>query len=218
MKLLQRTSRYQLLMIIPLVLVGTVIGYWVVKAVVIAEVEEQLEHQTTHIIRQLRQGERTFTTNAPDEFVAVASGRTAKVTVLDTTMLEQEEDEELPWRLMRSSVRLPDGSSYVITVGRSLVETEDLVFGVALSMTVLLALVAVGNLLMNRWMSRKLWMPFHSTLDELDRFAIDGPHLPHLPDVSIAEFTTLNRSLRSMMQKLREDFTSQKRFTEQAAR
>ena len=217
MKLLQRTSRYQLLLAIPLVLLGTVIGYVVLNAVVASQVDEQMEHQTQHVARQLGHGVRTFSTNAPDEFIAVAPGQVAAAMVLDTTMLDPEEDEQAPWRVMRSSVRLPDGTSFIITVGRSLVETEDLVLGVALSMTLLLALVSLGNVLLNRWLSQKLWQPFHNSLDEVQGFEADGPRIPRLPDTDVDEFTTLNRALRGMMTKLRADFTAQKRFTEQAA-
>jgi signal transduction histidine kinase len=132
-------------------------------------------------------------------------------------MIDPEEDEQAPWRLMRSSVRLPDGTSYTITLGRSLVETEDLVLGVALSMTLLLALVSLGNLVLNRRLSQKLWQPFRNTLDEVQGFEADGPRIPHMPDTDVDEFTTLNRVLKAMMSKLRTDFTAQKRFTEQAA-
>jgi signal transduction histidine kinase len=217
MKLLQRTSRYQLFLAIPLVLLGTAIGYVVLNAVVASQVDEQMEHQTQHVVRLLRQGEHHFTTSAPDEFIAVVPGQVAGTVVSDTTMLDPEENEQAPWRVMRSSVRLPDGASYTITVGRSLVETEDLVLGVALSMTLLLVLVAFGNVLLNRLLSRKLWQPFHDTLDQLHGFEADGPRMPRLPDTAVDEFTALNRVLKTMTAKLRADFTAQKRFTEQAA-
>lgn len=217
MKLLQRTSRYQLLLAIPLVLLGTAIGYLVLNAVVAAQVDEQLEHQTQHVAQQLFHGERTFTTNAPDEFIAVVPGQVTATIVADTVLLDREENEMAPWRLMRSSVVLPDGAAFTITVGRSLVETEDLVLGVALSMTLLLAFVSLGNVLLNRWLSRKLWQPFHDTLDEMQGFDADGPRAPRLPDTDVEEFTALNRTLTTMMTKLRAAFTAQKRFTEQAA-
>lgn len=217
MKLLQRTSRYQLLLAIPLVLVGTAIGYGVLNAVVASQVDEQLEHQTRHLVEQLRKGVRSFATSAPDEFIAVVPGEVAGITTADTAMLDPEEDEMAPWRVMRSSARLPDGSSYTITVGRSLVETEDLVLGVALSMTLLLALVALGNVLLNRWLAKRLWQPFHDTLDELGRFQLDGTRAARWPRTDVEEFTTLNAALASMTAKMRSDFTAQKQFTEQAA-
>ncbi|MBK9760488.1 MAG: HAMP domain-containing histidine kinase [Flavobacteriales bacterium] len=217
MKLLQRTSRYQFVLAIPLVIVGTAIGYGLVNMVVTSQVDEQMEHQTSRVVQQLRAGERTFNTSAPDELIAVVPGSNGPLVVKDTTLIDVEENEVVPWRIMRSAVVLPDGTAYVITLGRSLVETEDLVLGIALSMTLLLALVALGNLLLNRWLSRKLWQPFHNTLDELQGFDADGPRIPRLPDTDVDEFTTLNRALKAMMTKLRADFTAQKRFTEQAA-
>ncbi|QQR86932.1 MAG: HAMP domain-containing histidine kinase [Flavobacteriales bacterium] len=217
MKLLQRTSRYQFVLAIPLVIMGTAIGYVVLSAVVAAQVDEQMEHQTQHIVQQLRKGERTFTSNAPDEFISVIPGQVSEPMTVDTAMLDPEEDEMAPWRLMRSSVRLPDAGSFTIAVGRSLVETEDLVLGVAVSMTLLLALVALGNVLLNRWLAKRLWQPFHDTLDELGRFQLDGTRSARWPKTDIEEFATLNGALSNMTAKMRSDFTAQKRFTEQAA-
>jgi signal transduction histidine kinase len=217
MKLLHRSSRYRLALALPLLLVGTMIGVLVVHWVVTNQVDEQLEHETAHITTQLKQGVRTFTTNATDELIVVAPGSAGAAPPKDTTRYDEEEQEMMPWRISRSVTTLADGSSYVITVGRSLVETEDLIIGVALSMGALLVLLFLGHWLLDRWLADRLWRPFQSALQELRQFQLDGSQPPHFPDTNVDEFTSLNRSLKTMTTKLRSDFTLQKRFTEQAA-
>jgi signal transduction histidine kinase len=89
--------------------------------------------------------------------------------------------------------------------------------GIAASMTALLLLMVLANLLLNHWLSRKLWKPFHYTLDELERFKMDAQSRGPLPATDVDEFNAMNRTLEAMMTKMRSDFTAQKRFTEQAA-
>lgn len=217
MKLLQRTSRYQLFLAIPMLMLGTAIGYVTVNAVVTSQVDEQMEHETWRIQKELENGRRVFATVAPDELITVRSGTGTASTPKDTALFDKEDGEEMPWRIRRSVVQMKDGSPFTITVGRSLLETEDLVLGVAGSMAALLALVIVANLLLGRWLASRLWRPFQSTLDSLATFQLDGDHPIHLPLTDIDEFSSLNRTLAGMMKRLRSDYTAQKRFTEQAA-
>lgn len=217
MKLLQRTSRYQLALAVPMLVLGTAIGYFLITAVVIEELDEQLEHQAVYVAKELNAGQRAFPSSAPDVFVSVRTWAGTTPQFRDTIMYNAAEAEDLPWRMGYFPVTLADGSSSTIIVGRSLVETEELVMGIALSMTLLLAMVVLGNLLLYRWLSRRLWQPFQDTLGELQGFAVEGPKAPVLPDTPVDEFTAMNRELMTMMIRLRADFTAQKRFTEQAA-
>lgn len=217
MKLLQRTSRYQLALALPMLVLGTLIGYFLITATVTEELDEQLAHQAAYLAKEVDAGESTFPSSAPDVFVQVRPGRIATARFRDTVMYNAAENEEVPWRMGYFPVTHTNGTRATIVVGRSLVETKELVLGIALSMILLLALVLLGNLLLNRWLSSRLWKPFHGTLAELQRFAVDGPNVPALPVTPVEEFTTMNKALMEMMNRLRDDFTAQKRFTEQAA-
>ncbi len=217
MKLLQRTSLYQLALAVPLVVVGTAFAYALVSTVVREEMDEQLEHQADRVLIEVRKGQREFSSTAPDVYVAVLPGAIGAPFFKDTVMFNSAEKEDLPWRTGYFPVTLNDGSKQTVVVARSLVETEELVTVLALSMTALLALITLGNVFLNRWLSRKLWRPFHRSLDEVQRFHPDALQPIHLPDTAVDEFAAMNRTLAHMMSKLRADFTAQKRFTEQAA-
>lgn len=217
MKLLLRSSLYKLALAVPLVLVGTVIGYYMVRAVVTHEVDEQLEYEAQLIARDLSNGVPMDRRTANDSYITVRPG-TGNVLMKDTVMPDAEDDGELkPWRIGNFPAHDANGAACTITVGRSLLETEDLVAGIAASMTLLIALVMLVSLLLDLWLSRKLWKPFHASLAALENFRVDANEAPHMPDTNTTEFTTMNRSLQRMMERSRTDFTAQKRFTEQAA-
>ena len=217
MKLLQRTSLYQLGLAVPLVIVGTAFAFVMVSTVVREEMDEQLEHQADRVLIEVHKGQREFSSTAPDVYVALLPGALGAPFFKDTVIFNSAEKEDLPWRAGYFPVTLSDGSKQTVVVARSLVETEELVTVLALSMTALLALITLGNVFLNRWLSRKLWRSFHRSLDEVQRFHPDALQPIHLPETAVDEFTAMNRTLAHMMSKLRADFTAQKRFTEQAA-
>ncbi|MBK8614665.1 MAG: hypothetical protein IPN85_14610 [Flavobacteriales bacterium] len=96
MKLLQRIVRYQLAVTVPMVVLGTVIGYAMVTALVKEEVDEQLEVQAERIAAELQKGQRTFNSNAPDVFIEVANGSMPAALFKDTIMFNAAEQEDLP--------------------------------------------------------------------------------------------------------------------------
>lgn len=217
MKLLLRSTLYKALLAIPLALLGTAMGYALVRAAVRHEVDEQLAYEAQLVGRRLLAGEAPTAGGAPDRFTHVQPGST--VELFGDTLLPEpgDPDELIPWRKGTFPARFADGSPCTITVARSMLEPEDLVAGVAASMVLLLLLVVLGNLLLDRWLSRRLWRPFHATLAVLEHFRIDGEGPTQFPHTRTEEFARLNTTLERMTRRMRRDHTLQKRFTEQAA-
>ena len=72
MKLLHRTALNHLLLAIPLVVIGTTVGYFAVRHAVNKELDEQLEHHAELLVPQVIAGATTFANSAPDQFIALA--------------------------------------------------------------------------------------------------------------------------------------------------
>lgn len=217
MKLLLRSTLYKALLAVPIALLGTAAGYTLVRTAVTHGVDEQLAYEAELVARQLAAGQLPAASGPPDRFTDVRPGDAAKM-FSDTLMPEPGDPAELiPWRKGTFPGRYADGTPATITVGRSMIEPEDLVTGVAASMVLLLLLVILGNLLLDRWLSRWLWSPFHATLAELERFRIDGEVAPKFNPTRTEEFSRLNSTLERMALRMRRDHSVQKRFTEQAA-
>lgn len=217
MKLLQRYFRYQLAFTVPIMVLGTISGFVLVNTIVKDEVDEQLQLQAEQVAHELSIGQAPSPSNAPDVLVAVAPGTMSAALFKDTSMYNAAEEEVLPWRLGRVPVQIPNGDRHIVTVGRSLVNTDEMIATLALALAALLALMAAGNFILSRRLSVRLWRPFQHALDEIDRFRVDGSRSPDLPDPDVDEFARLNRTLRRMMAQMREDHSAQKRFTEHAA-
>jgi signal transduction histidine kinase len=216
MKLLQRTALYQALLALPMVVLGTGIGYGLVRHTVTHEVEEQLENHAELLQKQLRAGGTIAAFSAPDVLVRITPGSVGEVQFSDTVIYNTLEEEDIPWRIGRFPATMADGSAATITIGRSQLETDDLVFGIALSIAAVLVLFTLCTLVLFRWLSARLWRPFHANLEAMEHFRPDAPS-PPLAVSNVDEFTGMANALSGMMANMRRDFTAQKRFTEQAA-
>jgi len=217
MKLLQHTARYQLLFAIPLVLVGTAIGYFSVRHIVNEELDEQLEHQAAVVQVHLNAGQDIPQSTAPDQSLMLTSGKRSAIEFRDSLVYDIAEQEMIPWRLGLFPVKLADGTSRTLTLGRATVEFDDLVVVIALTIGAVLMLLFFGNVLLNRWLNGRLWEPFHRTLAVAKEFRMEGPEPPPFPATHVDEFRSMNATLTAMMSKLRKDYSAQKRFSEQAA-
>ena len=216
MKLLHRTALNQLLLAIPLVIIGTAIGYIAVRHAVNDELDEQLQHHAELLAPQVAAGTTEFANSAPDQFIALVNTSSGKIHFRDTLLFNIVEDEVIPWRVVNYPVKLSGGEKATLILGRATVEFQDLIEVLAYVIAGLLVLVFLGNFLVDRWMNGRLWKPFHRTLDTLEQFQVDGPRT-ELPRTSITEFNAMNETLNAMMAKLQRDFSAQKRFSEQAA-
>jgi|GEM_PF-1585238 len=217
MKLLDRTALNQLLLALPLVLFGTAIGYFAVRHAVNDELDEQLEHHAELLKERIGKGEQLLVDPAPDQFMHVEQSASTAIVFQDTILYNVAEKEEISWRMVGMPIVQADGRSATLLLGRATVGYEDLIVALASVIAGVLLLLFLGNMLLSRWLDRRLWAPFHGTLDAMQRFRLEGGAEEALPSTHITEFQARNDRVGHMMTKLRKDYSTQKRFSEQAA-
>ncbi len=216
MKLLQRTALYQALLALPMVVIGTAIGYGLVRHTVTHEVDEALEEQAILVRDRMLASDQDLEITTPDMLLRIAPGKVAGHQFSDTVIYDTLHAEDIPWRIGRFPAKQADGSAAILTIGRSQLETDDLVMGIAASIAAVLVLFALNTLVLFRWLSTRLWRPFHANLLAMERFRPDAP-IPPLAPSTVDEFAGMAGVLSGMMTNMQHDFTAQKRFTEQAA-
>lgn len=216
MKLLQRTALYQALLALPMVVIGTAIGYGLVRHTVTLEVDEALVHHAEQVQESMRSTDRDLELTAPGLLVRIVPGTILHEQFSDTVIYDTLEEEDIPWRIGRFPARQADGSDAVLIIGRSQLETDDLVMGIAMSIAAVLVLFTLCTLLLFRWLSTRLWRPFHANLLAMERFRPGAPSIPLTPS-EVDEFADMSNALGRMMANMQRDFTAQKRFTDQAA-
>jgi signal transduction histidine kinase len=121
-----------------------------------------------------------------------------------------------PFRELQSYINA-GGKTYQVIVRKDMVESQDLIRGIALTQIILFTVLLMGILLINSYLSKKTWKPFYKIIDELRKFKIDKEKTIDIEMSDIDEFKELNESVRWLAENNINIFKSQKEFTENAA-
>jgi len=81
----------------------------------------------------------------------------------------------------------------------------------------ILILLFIGLLLINKYLSVRLWKPFYKTLRQIENFEIDKHLKPHFENTDIEEFKRLNNSLDRLIERNIIIYNNQREFVENAA-
>lgn len=124
--------------------------------------------------------------------------------------------EPIDIRQLRTTV-LADGQLYLITVQLPYYEFNELSRQMSIGIIIGFLILTVASVLIGLGLSRRLWRPFYTTIEQLRDFRLDQPAPLPFPTSRIREFGLLNQSLTELTQKLRQQFLLQKQFTENAS-
>jgi signal transduction histidine kinase len=213
-KLLTATNRYYLALVAVMFVLASGALYYGVNAALRHEVDEQLGNQRRRMEALLAAGQPLRTT--PFEDQRSLSYRPQRLGLADTILPDNYEHTWVPHRQLTFRLRLP-GRPVWVTLRKSLVETNDLlavVFGI---MFAVLVLLLGGALLVNRWLSGRLWGPFRHTLDALRSYDLQQHQPLALPTPFINEFAELNLAVTHLSERLVADYESLREFTANAA-
>jgi signal transduction histidine kinase len=135
---------------------------------------------------------------------------------IDTLIYSKEEHEELPYRKISFYQHLTN-ADYRISISTTLFESEDLIKAILKSVLLILSALLIGMLLINRLISKRLWRPFYHTLELLKNYKIDRHITLQFTKSDTQEFDELNEALARMTDKISQDYTSLKDFSENAS-
>ena len=92
----------------------------------------------------------------------------------------------------------------------SLVDNDELVIAIGSVQVAISILLAIGLLLLNRSLSKKLWKPFYKTLDQLKAYELDKNESIPVEKSDVVEFDDLNKTVSSLTKRNREVLPSAK--------
>ncbi len=81
----------------------------------------------------------------------------------------------------------------------------------------LLVVLFLGLILMNRVLTKKIWLPFYNTLSSLKKYRVDKQEVLKLESSRINEFNDLNKAIEDLTETNYQAYQSQKEFTENAS-
>ena len=208
MKLLNKTVQYYFLLSVILLLVAIPVFYFVLKKIVIANVDARLEATKTQLVPRLQVmafngGEPVLGSDITLEKAGPHAGKDSLYTA-DT------------YRLL-SSYLVINRETYRLQIKSSIANHEKLITSIIILQVLLLTFLLAGLLLINRSLSGKVWEPFYKTLQQLRAYKVDDPAPLHLGPSSVNEFRELNTAVEQLAERSRQAYVAQKEFAENAS-
>jgi signal transduction histidine kinase len=223
MKLLTKTSLYYLLLSFPILILSGFICYFVIT-------KEVKESNDGLLFNRYKLIEKYVINNETATLSLIINSKEAQINKIghsnyenvakyffsDTLIFDKSEKELASNRMITSKIKVGK-ESYQIKIWRSTLEFDELIVGIFYLLAVILFFLFLISISLNFWIPVRLWKPFYNTLDNLKAFRAGGNEIPEFEKTNIKEFTALNKSLNSMMHKMISDYSTQKKFTENAS-
>ena len=220
MKLLTKTNRIYLAFSLVIYLLTAVSFYQIIRMVIYDEVENRLRVEKRDFEEYVRTHNSWstipyFVENKIE--VVPARGSKFQREVFTDTLIQNRYDNELaPFRQLTFYEPI-QGIMHRVSIRKSLIQTYRLIEVITIVMVVFLGLLLLGSFWFQGKLSGRLWNPFYSTLARLKFFDLTSDKPLELDKSEITEFTELNEVLQKMADKMRQDYSSLKEFTENAS-
>ena len=218
MKLLNIANRNYIATLVIVFLVGSVAGYFVLKSIINNEFNQKLYAEKDQLIYELHTYEDLKTNyylNIGDkiQLEEVYYDPGLKSLLSDTIMYDEYEKKELPFRILTFSDEF-QGKFYIVRISKSLLSNNDIMKGITEIMVLVVILLSVSLIVINRFVSKKIWGPFHQILSNLKDFKISKPEPLSTIDTTVDEFRELKNALNNMIGKSIKDYQNLKEYTE----
>ncbi|WP_114492425.1 sensor histidine kinase [Candidatus Ulvibacter alkanivorans] len=222
MKLLNYTSRIQLVLFLILFGIFSVLFFLVLSWNVLQNVDEVLFNRKMNLLVYLKENPRApFVEDNPlDDFtfypIDKETFQKRKEVYTDTLVYEPVDDELDEYRKLSAHVKL-HGDYYRLEIVKPHLEVTEIISTIAITLGGLLLGITLCYYLSQRFISKKIWNPFYEMLEKLRHYRLDKQQTPVLSPSRIDEFQTLWDAITELMEKNKEVFDSQKQFIENAS-
>lgn len=213
MKLITKTYLLSIAWMLPLVVVGSIFGFFVIKYILYEEADEFLTYEMNRIVTY------HSTYNDLPDFHKVASiieGVSHPVPVFkDTLLLEPADNEMVPYRELHFSIN-HKGTDFTLVLRHLLPGEDDVLQGTVIIIVGLMLLFAATLVVVLKTISTKVWTPFYVALKTLTQYKI-VQQVPTFPSTDIQEFELLNTTIDELLKKIAGDYQRTKEFNENAS-
>lgn len=218
MKLLERILKYQIITSLCVLTLGAVLFYFSVNYLINQEVNKELMHSKAKVSWQLRHIDElpVYILQLGDSLQLDQVRYPGHMALVERKLFNQFENEYQPYRQLIFYERV-EGAWYRVTISKLLAQRQQLLEAVVMTVTFIVALLLISLLLLNSWLSRRLWRPFYKTLRALDSYNLEKHEVLTFSKQHTVEFEQLNQSVTQFTDRLAATYQNLKEFTENAS-
>ena len=177
MKLLNYTSKYLLILLLPLIAIWAVIFYYAMLGEIYDSLDDGLENRKVLILQHTEStlnvlaGQDFKTGNYAVEKISKEEFLRAKDSYRDTLIYMQNEQDFEPVRIYESTYK-KNGQYFRIKIITSMVEQDDLISNLAFYIILLYMFMLVSIIILNNILMRRIWKPFYSLIAQLKKLGL----------------------------------------------
>ena len=222
MKLLNYTSVYFSIALLIIITAWAAIFYYKMLVEIYDSIDDGLDNQKGLVIQKAATDPTILQKHDFDESDYVineihpASAATTHDTYIDTMMFMQNEKSDEPVRLLKT-VFLHNEKYYELKVATSMVEEDDLIKQLFISVLWLYFGLVLSIIIFNNFLLKRIWQPFYQLLKNIKKFRLDKPEPLATIKTSVDEFSMLNDTVQKFVHRNIDTYTSQKHFIENAS-
>jgi signal transduction histidine kinase len=225
MKLLARTTIIFLLYAAVVAVAGTAVYYTIIHKLYYVYVDRTLTRRKLRVKRSMRLELRTHADLAFWHRI----DHNVEFTPLVAALYPAQPDEFQDRMMLNTITGQPQqyrqiaevvwfrGLPYRLEVRTSVLDNQDLLVGIMVAGTILLAVLLGGMLVIQHVLTRRYWRPFYHTLGVLQQYQLDQHHAPVLAATTIPEFKALNAAIARVLGRHQRLYQRQREFAENAA-
>ncbi|MBA6154474.1 sensor histidine kinase [Gelidibacter maritimus] len=222
MKLLNYTSKYLAILLVPLITVWAVIFYYAMLDEIYDSLDDGLENQKVLLLQKLPTNPEILQHNDLDlwnhAITPISKQQYEKFEDRnsDTLMYMLNEQDFEPVRIYETKLAYND-HYYKVKFITSMVEEDDLIQDLVVYLIVLYVSLMIAIVILNNLMLKKIWKPFHNLMWQLRDFRIEKNDQITTMPTNIEEFRLLNASITTLIDQSRARYLEQQHFIENAS-
>jgi len=200
-------------------LFGIIAFYYSLRVQVDSNVNKEMDKRKASIVRQMEEAHSSVA-QPPNRnemvLVTPVERKSSADRYADTLIFNKEEQRYQLYRQLGFHDKV-NNQNYFIQIFKSLEETDRLIVRIITTMTVLIVLLIIALLVVNRYSSRLVWGAFYDTVDKINRYDLNAHEDFALQESDVKEFKDLNRGLKAMTARIKNDYLNLKEYTENAS-
>lgn len=218
MKLLAQILRYQIIASLSVLFLGAILFFVSVRYLIDDEVNKELISSQAKVSWQLKHIDTlpVYILQLGDSLQLDAVRFPGRTLLRERLLFNQSENEYQPYRQLIFYERV-EGQWYRVTISKLLAQRQQLLDAVVVTVTFIVALLLISLLMLNGWLSKRIWRPFYKTLNALDRYQLERHEVLDFPVEETEEFNQLNQSVMQLTKRLAATYQNLKEFTENAS-
>lgn len=220
MKLLLKTALYLFLVSLPIAIFGVIGLNWFIHKSTLHEIDEILLSHFKNVERKLEklpENQLELIDLDDNPHLEITSPSIyIKPVFIDSTEVDLQENKLVPMRVLKATVQTSN-HTFLVIVKQPYAEFEEIAANLSVGIGICFLALLITLLLLNFVVYRQLWKPFYRIIDELRTYQLNKKTNTIFKPEATEEFNLLSNTLRQMTERIYQQFSLQKQFTENAS-